>query len=45
MEASLALVVLARGFLPSLVTASSPRWLPFVVMGFVAISVVHFLVE
>ena len=45
MEASLALAVLARGFLPGLVTDRGSRWLPFVLIGFAAISVVHFLVE
>src|SRR5437016_2368901 len=45
MEASLALAVLARGFLAGLTTDRSSRWLPFVLIGFIAISVVHFLVE
>ena len=45
MEASLALAVLARGFLAGLITDRSSRWLPFVLIGFIAISVVHFLVE
>jgi hypothetical protein len=44
-EASLALAVLARGFLPVVIADRSPRWLSFVLIGFVAISVVHFLVE
>jgi hypothetical protein len=45
MEATLALFLIVRGFLPVLIPGSGPRWVVSVIAGFVGISVVHFLVE
>ena len=45
MEASLALLLLVRGFLPTSSADRGSRWLLFVLIGFVTIGVVHFLVE
>ncbi len=44
-EASLALLLLMRGFLPMAGSDRGTRWIAAVVIGFVGISVVHFLVE
>jgi hypothetical protein len=45
MEATLALVLIIRGFLPILIPERGPRWSLWVIAGFIGISVVHFLVE
>ena len=44
-EASLALLLLMRGFLPMAGSDRGTRWIAAVLIGFVGISVVHFLVE
>lgn len=44
-EAVLALVLLARVFLPAAAASQRPRWVLWAALGFVAISLVHFLVE
>src|SRR5256885_1177318 len=43
--ASLALLLLLRGFLPMAGSDRGTRWLAAVLIGFIGISVVHFLVE
>ena len=45
MEATLALVLIVRGFLPLATTGHGSRWLAWTVIGFIGISLVHFLVE
>ena len=44
-EASVALMLLVRGFLPIASADHGSRWIVSVMIGFVGISVVHFLVE
>ena len=44
-EASVALVLLVRGFLPIASADRGSRWIVSVMIGFIGISVVHFLVE
>src|SRR5438309_4626186 len=44
-EASLALLLVLRGFLPMAGSDRGSRWLAAVLIGFIGISVVHFLVE
>src|SRR2546423_1890867 len=44
-EASVALMLLMRGFLPMAGSDRGTRWIAAVMIGFVGISVVHFLVE
>ena len=44
-EASLALFLLLRGFLPMAGSDRGTRWVAAVLIGFIGISVVHFLVE
>src|SRR6266566_5255263 len=44
-EASLALLLLMRGFLPVAGSDRGTRWIAAVMIGFVGISLVHFLVE
>src|SRR5437773_1391984 len=44
-EASLALMLLVRGFLPIASADRGSRWIVSVMIGFIGISVVHFLVE
>jgi hypothetical protein len=44
-EASLALLLLVRGFLPIASSDRGTRWIAAVLIGFVGISLVHFLVE
>jgi hypothetical protein len=45
MEATLALLLIVRGFLPILISGRGPRWILWVLAGFIGVSVVHFLVE
>lgn len=45
MEAILALVLIVRGFLPLATTGHGSRWLVWTVIGFIGLSLVHFLVE
>ncbi|TLZ44784.1 MAG: hypothetical protein E6K19_03590 [Methanobacteriota archaeon] len=45
MEATLALLLVVRGFVPILISERGPRWILWVLTGFIGISVVHFLVE
>jgi hypothetical protein len=45
MEATFALLLIVRGFLPVLIQSRGSRWILWVVAGFVGITVVHFLVE
>jgi len=44
-EASFALLLLVRGFLPIAGADRATRWDAAVLIGFIGISVVHFLVE
>ena len=44
-EASVALMLLVRGFLPIASADRGSRWIVSVMIGFIGISVVHFLVE
>ena len=44
-EASLALILLVRGFLPIASSDRGTRWIAFVLIGFIGTSVLHFLVE
>src|SRR5467141_4115722 len=44
-EASLALLLVVRGFLPLAGSDRGTRWVAAMLIGFIGISVVHFLVE
>jgi hypothetical protein len=44
-EAGLGFILLVRGFLPMAASAGGPRWLAWSAVGFIGISIIHFIVE
>ncbi len=44
-EAGLGFILLVRGFLPMAASAGGPRWLAWSTVGFIGISIIHFIVE